>query len=686
MLIHFEYSPWWLLLVTVVSVTFAYLLYSRKAPWNTLSNILLAVFRGSIFWILGFLLLNPYVRYVKNTTQAPLWVLAVDNSQSIALVWDSAKIEEEKQALARVENALSQQGFQPVLLGYEGTLANAQALQMKERSSPIDALLQSIKKEYPSAPIAAATLISDGLYNQGLAPSFRTFSFPVHSLLWGDTSVRKDVFIADMQYNRVVYQGNRFPLSVKVQHQALGGQTIQLSLSENGKTLQSQSLTLKAGQVINTHTFIVEAETAGLRKFTVQISPLAGEFNTDNNTQTAFIEVVEGKQKILLVAPSPHPDIRALKRAIEVNQNYEVQVYIPKLSPVPKDGTFDLLICYQYPSGAPDNFVDKLIASQMPIWWFYGGQTDSRRFNTVQNVLKIQPQAYETDEAMAHFQLEQTYFTFSEEHIRLLESFPPLAVPYGALEILPTGDKPLLAQKIGQVVTSRPLLVFSQAGDNKSAVFMGENIWKWRVDEYQQTQSSEAFDTFILKIAQYLATKTDTRKFRVNTSKKEYLQGEKVVFETEVYNDLFERIDGQPIQLSINGNGLSKAYTYSSRASGGAYTVTELPEGIYQFEASTALEGRTEVAKGQFSILNRAIESYALQADTLLLKNIAQNNKGKLFYDSEALIREIENTEAQSVIYSEKTVQELIQLHWILYLLIALLTLEWGLRKYWGGY
>src|SRR5690606_17704253 len=121
----------------------------------------------------------------------------------------------------------------------------------------------------------------------------------------------------------------------------------------------------------------------------------------------------------------------------------------------------------------------------------------------------------ETDEAMAHFQREQSYFSFSEEYLRLLESFPPLAVPYGALEIMPTSDTPLLFQKIGQITTSRPLLVFGQANENKSAVFMGENLWKWRVDEYQQTQGSEAFDTFILKITQYLASKTDTRKFRV---------------------------------------------------------------------------------------------------------------------------------------------------------------------------
>ena len=49
-----------------------------------------------------------------------------------------------------------------------------------------------------------------------------------------------------------------------------------------------------------------------------------GEENTNNNSEDFFVEILESRQKILLLTESVHPDIFALTSAIEQNDNYEV--------------------------------------------------------------------------------------------------------------------------------------------------------------------------------------------------------------------------------------------------------------------------------------------------------------------------------------------------------------------------
>ena len=52
---------------------------------------------------------------------------------------------------------------------------------------------------------------------------------------------------------------------------------------------------------------------------------LSGEFSNRNNRQDVYVEVIDGKEKILLLALAPHPDVKALKSIIEKNENYVIR-------------------------------------------------------------------------------------------------------------------------------------------------------------------------------------------------------------------------------------------------------------------------------------------------------------------------------------------------------------------------
>ena len=69
-------------------------------------------------------------------------------------------------------------------------------------------------------------------------------------------------------------------------------------------------------------------------------------------------------------------------------------------------------------------------------------------------------------------------------------------------------------QRIGSVVTDRPLvLTFDDNGRRKGAI-VGEGFWQWRLNEFSETERTEAFDEVFAKLLQYLSTREDKRRFR----------------------------------------------------------------------------------------------------------------------------------------------------------------------------
>ena len=51
---------------------------------------------------------------------------------------------------------------------------------------------------------------------------------------------------------------------------------------------------------------------------------MQGEVTYSNNVQDIFIEVMDGREKILILAAAPHPDIAAIKQLII--QNYDTLI------------------------------------------------------------------------------------------------------------------------------------------------------------------------------------------------------------------------------------------------------------------------------------------------------------------------------------------------------------------------
>jgi hypothetical protein len=228
-----------------------------------------------------------------------------------------------------------------------------------------------------------------------------------------------------------------------------------------------------------------------------------------------------------------------------------------------------------------------------------------------------------------------------------------------------------------------------QENEKKMAALVGEGLWRWRLNEFADHGNTEMFDELFSKLIQYLSTQEDKRKFRSFPLQNEFSEAEPVVIESQVYNDLFDLVYGNTIQLELrDDHGKITQYSYTTSPGGSRYRIGGLKEGVYRFKASTKLNEATEEVHGQFLVKAQNLEAQNLTADFGLLRKLATESDGR-FYTADQiplLSRDLEKIKAASLIHSEETFNQLINLKWVFFLLLALISAEWFLRKYLGSY
>ena len=279
-------------------------------------------------------------------------------------------------------------------------------------------------------------------------------------------------------------------------------------------------------------------------------------------------------------------------------------------------------------------------------------------------------------------------FIVSEDLKSNILNYPPISVPYGEVTIPATANA-IIYQKIGSITTGKPLLYLNEVNGVKSAFLLGEGIWKWRMQEYALNESTESFDELFSKTIQYLSTKVDKRKFKCYPTANEYTENQTVIFRSEVYNEIYERTYGLPIQITVKGEKeFVKDFSYSPSSAYSQLEMSNFPPGLYEYVAKVRLDNKNEIVRGKFTVAELQLERLDQVADFNLLRHVANNTGGEFYKLSQAdeMLRDVDNIQLQGIIHTQEDVFPLINLKWIFYILLLLVTIEWFTRKFNGGY
>jgi len=617
--------------------------------------------------------------------EKPVVILAVDNSASLPATYDSAAFENIKTQLNSIQTELEATGIAVRVKGLKEYATDMQAVNFDEQATNRQSLLKGIEADYEQQNLVAVVMASDGIHNYGRSPQFTTMNTPVYVVGLGDTIPVQDLSIKSINYNKVVYEGNRFPLAVEVLNNGFVGQQVEVQVLKAGKVIKSKNISLQGDQQINSANFILDAEKVGVESFRVQVVPLSGESSIVNNSRNVFLEVVDSKQHILIAASAPHPDVKALMSVIDKNEGTETELYIETITDVTPEGPFDLIILHQLPG-----------FNELPSWlntWI--DNTNTLYITGTENLAPINEKnqvidysSYDqTDKVSANVNVNFELFEIDEDLLNRMETYPPLTVPYGQFTFKNAVDI-LLYQRIGNIQTDRPLISVYNSDERKSAVFSGAGFWKWRLQEFALHDDQKLFNEIFGKLIQYLATKDDKRNFQVNTTTNQYYDNEPVEFISDIYNELFEKVYDYSIDLTLtDAQGVRQEFDYVNSASRN-FQLTGLDPGIYSFDASATVNGKRETAQGTFSVEKLALEDINLTANHQLLKNIAKNSGGQYVDEAEidSITELITALNAKPISRSNEKLQLILNNPWILIILLVLVSTEWFIRKYNGSY
>lgn len=694
-----QYPIWFILFCLLLGFVYAFVLYYKSDDFSDDSiqfNYIkkaLSFVRFLSVGLLAFLLLSPLVKTRFIDKIQPSIVFAHDNSSSINLGFKKIDSAQYINSLNNLHKTFSDK-YEFDFYSFSGKITQKDTLDFQDKKTNISQVLNELNENYYNRNVGAVILATDGIYNEGQNPIYTDFSFPIYTIALGDTNIQRDLKVAQVKANKISYLGDDLQVGVNIESYNLNAENYKLSVFKHSKgkkvLVQSKNLKIKDDYSEQESTFDLKINNIGIQRYSVEVSEIKNEITFDNNSSDFYIDVIDSRQKILILANAPHPDLAVLKQSISLNKNFDLKVeYIKNYSANLND--YNLVILHQLPSSKfpSNNVVTKIKQEKIPFWLITGASTDYNLLNTFQSTISVNPSAENMNDASVFYNENFNIFTLDPNTIIKLKRFPPLTVPFGNYKS-GAGSYTLLYQKIGSIDTDYPTLSFSENFGVKSAVFIGDGLWRWKLYDYQENKNQDAFNEIFAKTINYLALKSDKRKFRVATPKNLFYEGEPVVIEAELYNQNYELINTPEVSLILKNEKAENFPLVFNRTSN-AYNIktNSLPIGNYTYIAKTTFANKNYVAEGAFSIKALQIEALQTQANHKILYQLAEKTGGKVFYPNElGQLKEllINKEDIKPTLYESFKTRSIINLKWIFYLVLVLFSIEWFTRKYFGAY
>lgn len=662
--------PWYYVLFCLVAGALyaAVLYFLGHRRFGKGMNLLLAGLRFVAVSVIALLLLAPVAKQTVNEQQKPVVVVAQDVSESV----ESGKWKVEREKWKEIEG----EGYDVVYEEFGGS------------TTDISAELEEIASRYQGRNLGAVVLATDGIYNRGNNPATTAerITFPVYTIALGDTTPQRDAALANIRHNRIAFSGNTFPVEITINASRLKGNAAQLSLLDNhGKTMARERVDYSDNNFSTTLTFDLKAEKPGLQRYTASLSVVDGERTAANNMLTFYTDIIDSRRKVAIIGNAPHPDLAALKQAVESNPNYEAEVFLNEELKMRNEELKEvsLLILHNLPSATHQLPTLNSQLSSINSIYIIGTQTDLPRFNALHAGLEIVAKARKTNEVTAMYNDRFSLFMLDAADGAAIEELPPLSAPFGEAKVSPSLQS-LFTARLGNINTQQPLVAAQVQGTKRTVFVWGEGLWRWRLNDFLNNKSHEHFDRLVSQMVNFAAI-TDSRERFIVETERHYSDNDEIVVRAQLYNESYEPFNTPDATFNLKGDSIKGDYNFSRQGDGYTLSLGTLPEGLYRYTATTTYDGTTYSTEGSFAVEALHLEQTNLTANHSLLATLSTITGGQLVYPSDLSTLNSQLSTLKPVIYTHTRFSELLNLPWVLIFILLLLGGEWVLRKYLGN-
>ncbi|WP_232457081.1 VWA domain-containing protein [Polaribacter sp. SA4-12] len=622
------------------------------------------------------LLINPTIKKTELQETKPALAVLVDNSKSISFFKEDKNIKIFLQEI-KADKSINEK-FELNEFTFGSKLSHLDSLSFTDSETNISNAISSVNQLH-EGNIAPIVLLTDGNQTIGNDYEFTNSNQKIYPIVFGDTTQYKDLKISQLNVNKYSYIKNKFPVEVLLNYEGKENVTTQFSIYKNGKTIFTKKVQFSTEEKSKTIATNLTSTKEGLHYYTASIRKIEGEKNTKNNTKSFSVEVIDEQTKVLILTSFLHPDLGALKKAIESNKQRSVTVVlIDNLKKQLND--CQLVILYQ-PNNRFNKVLSKIKSKNSNYFLILGANTDWKFINKQQ--LGITKNAINQTENYGAV-LSNSFLTFLQKDIGF-NQFPPLKDKFGEVAISKE-HQTLLFQNINGLETQQPLLATFEENNQKFGVLLGEGLWKWRAASFLNTNSFQEFDEFTGNLVQYLASTKKRNRLEVNAES--LYPANSTINISAFYTDKNYQFDARAsLEITITNTETKKVTKIPFSLISNSYQteIENLTSGNYSYKVSVI--GQNINKYGKFKITDFQIEEQFTNANSKKLQKLADKTGGKLYYKNQIEQLKKSLLENKSFYTTQKSIvkeQNLIDWKWILFIVISLFTAEWFIRKYYG--
>ncbi|GAA4969481.1 VWA domain-containing protein [Algibacter aquimarinus] len=668
----------YIIIAGIIALGLALFQYLTKKKTLSRLNILFAFLRFLSFFSVLLLIINPSFDQIKVSIEKPNLVVAIDNSTSIKHLKQDEnvlRLIEEIKADNKIQNK-----FNIDYYTFGENLKSSDSITFSEKQTNISKVFSQLNQIYKQTT-SPTILITDGnqTYGNDYQFSSNTYKQPIYPIILGDTITYTDLKIQQLNVNRYAFLKNRFPIEAILVYNGNRAVKSTFVVKSGNTTVYSKEINFSKKDNSEVISFTLPASRVGVSNYKATIVPLDNEKNIINNSKDFAVDVINQKTKIALVSDFSHPDLGALKKSIESNEQRSVAILDP-IKIINQVNDFQLIILYQ-PNNKFNTIYDRLEEQNKNKFVVVGTKSNLSFLNRVSknysHDITNQTENYQAE-------LNINYSTFIVDDLNF-ESFPPLLSYYGDVKFnLPFQS--ILEKTVRGVSINQPLLATYETNGKREAVLFGENIWQWRAQSYLNEKTFNKFDDFVGKLVQYLAS--NKQKSRLNLDYESFYNGSgNIIIKAEFFDKNYSFDARETLNITLKNKSNNEEIIYPLTIKNNNYQVdlSNLQPSTYDFTVKAKSENISK--SGSFQILEYNVEEQFLNADVTKLQLLGTNSSGASSFiaDTKNMLNDLLNDNRYVPIQkSSKNTIPLIDWKYLLAIIALSLGLEWFLRKYNG--
>ncbi len=593
-----------------------------------------------------------------------------------------------------------------------------------------------------SAPIAGVVVLTDGGVNQGAAPSelaryARERRIPVYPIGIGDPSPPRNVRIAEVVAPDNAFQGDPFPIKVRVTADGLDGERIELVLREldtqrggAAREVERKSVRVGPGGAIENVIFERTQNRVGRFVYKVEAPLLDAESVADDNSKQVSVNVIDARTRVLIVSGEPSWQYLFVSRLLQRDKTFDVSCWLQSadLSAV-RDGNtvidhlpilpeelyaYDLVILAD-PS--PDDLnedwcrlLDTFVTEHGGGLLYLAARPHTPAllrapwFAPVRDMLPvaIDPEADLILNQIGHYQstpgpIEIPESAFGHPVLRTGADVASAKLAWRGV-----GDVywyyPVLREKPAATVLMRHggarmrngygghvLAALQFVGAGRTGFLAFDSSWRWR------RYDVNLFDRFWVQLSRYLSEGKllgGSKRGMILTERDQYAIGDAVSVSARLFDEHYEPIQQTDVRARYRIDHERHDFLLASRPDQpGWFEGRFVPDRIGAYEISLTLPGTSpdesvEIVR-EIRVARPNIEIIRPQMARTDLMTLADGSFGGRYFDVDGvgdLADLIPDLHAEIPIRSRPTT--LWDNGWTLAWLVMLLSIEWGLRKW----